>query len=64
MLPRRPKSTVLNSQGFQRIYSNKGNLPLINMLSNDCKRLLDIGAADGRQHAQNAGTPQSFSLSA
>ena len=47
MLPRRPKSTVLNSQGFQRIYSNKGNLPLINMLSNDCKRLLDIGCGAG-----------------
>jgi SAM-dependent methyltransferase len=31
----------------QRIYSNKGNPPLIELLSRKCKRLLDIGCGAG-----------------
>jgi SAM-dependent methyltransferase len=47
-MPRQnPSGYGLSLPAQDRVYSNKGNRPLIDLLGNDCKRVLDIGCGAG-----------------
>jgi trans-aconitate methyltransferase len=37
----------ITSPATERVYSNQGNSPLIDLLGKGCKRLLDIGCGAG-----------------
>jgi 2-polyprenyl-3-methyl-5-hydroxy-6-metoxy-1,4-benzoquinol methylase len=38
---------VIRSAKVDRVYSNQGNIPLLDLLNSDCRRILDIGCGAG-----------------
>ena len=48
MSPSEYSDRETNPPMSERIYSNQGNLPLINMHSEGCGRVLDVGCGAGR----------------
>lgn len=47
MSPQKTSEADLAHPIVERIYCNKGNLPLINLINKNCKELLDIGCGAG-----------------